>query len=109
MARGTTSKVRRGTEATWQSPGGPRGVQEAHSCTATWPGGHATTRVHVDARVGRHVGGRLVGGGPTGIVGPWLDIRGGNALALNCPPIYTCVFPLFFPCGTMFPRNLFCR
>ena len=22
-----------------------------------------------------------------GLVGPWLDIRGGNALALNCPPI----------------------
>ena len=24
VARETTSKVRRGTEATWQSPGGPR-------------------------------------------------------------------------------------
>ena len=60
--------------------------------------------------VGCHVAGRLVGGGPTDIVGPLLDIRGGNALALNRPPIYTRYFPLFSPCGTMFPHGLtFCR
>ena len=28
-------------------------------------------RVHVGARVGRHVAGRARSGGPTGIVGPW--------------------------------------
>ena len=39
-------------------------------------GGHATTRVHVGARVGRHVAGRLAGGGPTCIVGP--GKRGGR-------------------------------
>ena len=49
--------------------------------------------------------GRLVGGGPTGIVGPWLDIRGGNALALNRPPIYTGFVSKFSPCGTMFPHG----
>ena len=43
---------------------------------------------HADARKGCHVAcGGFAGGGPTGIVGPWLDIRGGNALALNRPPI----------------------
>ena len=73
-ARRTTSKVRRGTEATWQSLGGPCVAHEAHS--------GATTRVHVGARVGRHMAGRLVGGGPMGIVGPWLVIWGGNASAL---------------------------
>ena len=50
-------------------------------------GGHTTTRVHVGARVGRHVAGRFAYGGPMGIVGPWLGIWGGNALALNRPPI----------------------
>ena len=38
VARGTTSKVRRGIEATWQSSGGPRRAQEAHSGVATWQG-----------------------------------------------------------------------
>ena len=28
--------VRRGTEATWQSPGGPHRAQEAHIGVATW-------------------------------------------------------------------------
>ena len=32
--------------------------------------GHTTTRVHVGARVGRHVEGGFAHGGPTGIVGP---------------------------------------
>ena len=47
------------------------------------------------ARVGRHVAGRLVGGGPTGIVGPWLGIRDGSALALNCP-LFICVISYSF-------------
>ena len=43
--------------------------------------------VHADAREGRHVACGFAYGGPMGIVGPWLDIRGGNALALNRPLI----------------------
>ena len=60
--------MRRGTKATWQSPGGPHGSRRR---TVARPRGrrlhdHA---VHVGPGVGRHVA-RLVSGGPTGIVGP---------------------------------------
>ena len=75
--------MRRGTKATWQSPGGPRKAQ-----VALTRGRRPRGKAHADAREGRHVAcGGFAGGGPTRIVGPWLDIRGGNALALNCPPI----------------------
>ena len=43
-------------------------------------GGHATPQVHVGARVGHHVAGRLAGGGPTGIVGS--SKRGGVVMQL---------------------------
>ena len=46
-------EVRRGTEATWQSPGGPREAQ-----VALTRGRRPRRRVHVGARVGRHVAGR---------------------------------------------------
>ena len=39
------------------------------------------------------------------VSGPWLDNWGGNANALRRPTLYTRVFPLFSPCGTMFPLN----
>ena len=86
VARGTTLKVRRGTEATWQSPGGPRGAQEAHSGAATWQGAMrprgsmwapvwgATWQVVWQME------------GPR-VSGPWLVIWGGNANALPRPPI----------------------
>ena len=46
-------EVRRGTEATWQSLGGPRGAQ-----VALTRGRRPRRRVHMGARVGRHVAGR---------------------------------------------------
>ena len=54
-------EVRRDTEAMWQSPGGPREAQ-----VALTRGRRPHGRVHVGARVGRHVAGRLADGGPTG-------------------------------------------
>ena len=60
--------MRRGIEATWQSPGGPHGMQEAHSDTATWQ--EATRSRGPRGRPCRVPRGRLVSGGPTGIVGP---------------------------------------
>ena len=67
VARGTTSKVRRGTEATWQSPSGPREAQ-----LALTRGRRPRGRAHADAREGRHMAyGGFAHGGPTGIVGPW--------------------------------------
>ena len=68
VARGTTSKVQRGTEATWQSPGGPREALTRGTKPRGW--------VHADAREGRHMAGWLAAGGPTGIVGP--GNRGGR-------------------------------
>ena len=61
VARGTSPRMRRGTEATWQGREWPtRGVGGAD----TW---QEATRVHTDAREGRHVaGGRQV-------KGPWVS------------------------------------
>ena len=68
MARGTTARMRRGSEATWQGRGWPtRGAGDARRGHVAK--GHATTRGHVGAREGRHVEGGLAYGGPTGIVG----------------------------------------
>ena len=39
------------------------------------------------------------------VSGPRLDSWGGNANALFRPTFYTYHFPLFSPCGTMFPLN----
>ena len=50
--------MRRDTEATWQSPGGPCEAQVALT-RGTRPRG----RAHADAREGRHVAGGLAGGG----------------------------------------------
>ena len=58
--RAGPARMRRGTEATWQGRAWPtRGVGGAD----TW---QEATRVHVDAREGRHVAGGLAVGGPTG-------------------------------------------
>ena len=69
MARGTTARMRRGSEATWQGRGWPTrgagGTRRDHVVK-----GHASAQVHVGARVGRHVEGGFAYGGPTGIVGP---------------------------------------
>ena len=66
--------MRRGTEAMWQSPGGPREAQ-----VALTRGRRPRGRAHVDAREGHHVAGNAGSGGPTGIVGPWLERGRGNA------------------------------
>ena len=65
VAPGTTARVRRGAEATWQSWGGPR---EART-RGRRP--RVSTQVHADARVGRHVamGGRHLEGPRNS--GPW--------------------------------------
>ena len=56
MAHGTTARVRRGAEATWQSRGWPtRGAGGAQGAD-TW---QEATRVHTDAREGRHMTGKV--------------------------------------------------
>ena len=70
MARETTAWVRRGVEATWQSHGwpawGPGGAQGAD----TWQEATRSTRVHADAREGRHMAGKVGSWRAHGIVGP---------------------------------------
>ena len=59
VARRTSARMRRGTEATWQDHAWPtRGA----SGTYTW---QEARRVHADARVGCHVAGGLACKGPT--------------------------------------------
>ena len=65
VARGTTAWVPRGTEATWQSPDGPREVQ-----VALTRGRRPRGQVHTDAREGRHVAGKDGSWRAHGIVGP---------------------------------------
>ena len=75
--------MRCGTEATWQSPDGPREAQVALT-RCRRPCG----RAHADACEGCHVAGRLAGGGPMGIVGPGNRRGGGNAIASQlCPAV----------------------
>ena len=74
--------MRRGIEATWQSPGGPREAQ-----VALTRGKRPHRRAHVDACEGRHVAGKAGKWRAQGYSGPWLVNWGGNALALNHPPI----------------------
>ena len=52
VARGTTARVRRGAEATWQSRGWPMRGAGGVQGTNTW---QEATRVHADAREGRHM------------------------------------------------------
>ena len=83
--------MRRGTEATWQSPSGPR---EAH--VALTRRRRPRERAHGDAREGRHVAGRLVGGGPTSIVGT--GYRGGavTQLLLKRGPLFKRIISTYF-------------
>ena len=67
MAPGTIARMRRGTEATWQGRGWPtRGAGGAQGAD-TW---QEATRVHADAREGRHV---ALGGGGWQLEGPWVS------------------------------------
>ena len=68
VVRGATARMRRGTEAMWQGRGwptrGPGGAQGAD----TW---QEATRVHADARVGRHVAGEGRHLEDPRVSGPW--------------------------------------
>ena len=70
LARGTTARVRRDTEATWQSRGWPtRGAGSTQGAN-TW---QEATRVHASTRMpmwGATWQEWSAIGGPTGIVGP---------------------------------------
>ena len=58
-------------------------------------GGNASTRVHVGARVGRHVAGRA-GRGPTGIVGPGKRVGAVMQLLYTCAPLFNRFFSQYF-------------
>ena len=69
MARESTAWVQRGAEATWHSHGWPaRGARGAQGGAATWQ--EATQSRDPRGHLCGAPGGRLVSGGPTGIVGP---------------------------------------
>ena len=71
MARGTTARMGRDTEVTWQGRGGPREALAAHRAQTHGKRPRASTQVHADARVECHVamGGRHIEG--PGVSGPW--------------------------------------
>ena len=105
MARGTTARVRRGAEATWQSHGWPtRGAGGAQGA-ATWQGAmhpRGSTWVPEWGTTWQRVGRWRA----HGIVGPGKIVGGSNAKALHRPLIYTRYSSPFPPCGTMVPRSL---
>ena len=49
-----------------RAAGGPREAKVAHKAQTRGRRPHGSTRVHADARVGRHMVGGLTIGGPTG-------------------------------------------
>ena len=60
-------------------------------------GGHATTRVHMGARVGRHVAGRAGRWRAHGYSGPWLERGGGNVnYILFALPLFNRSFSQYF-------------
>ena len=85
VAGGTTARVRRGAEATWQSRGWPTRVAGGAQGADTW---QDATRVQAGLQ-GRPCGaprgryGRQLEG--PRVSGPWLGIWGGNANALPHP------------------------
>ena len=66
VARRTSARMRRGTEATWQGRAWPRRGAGGAGGEDTWQEATRSTRVHADAHVGRHVTRGLAIGGPTG-------------------------------------------
>ena len=90
--------MRRGTEATWQSPGGPRGAQVALT-RGRRPRGRSTW-----APVWGATWQRVCMWRAHGYSGPWLVFRGGNALGVYRPLIYRGEIFFCLPCGTMFPH-----
>ena len=67
--------------------GGKRQAQVAHSAWTRGRRPRVSTRVHADAREGRHVAGKVGSWRAHGYSGPGLGIGGGNANALPYPTI----------------------
>ena len=67
-----------------RAAGDPCEVREVHRARTRGRRPCVSTRVHVGARVGRHMAGGWHMEGPQ-VSGPWLGIRGGNANALPHP------------------------
>ena len=96
-------------KATWQGRADPREAQVAHRAWTRGRQPRGSTRVHVDAHVGRHVAGGRHLEGPR-VSGLWLGVWGGNANVLPRPNSYRRDFFSFIPCETMSHTFLtFCR
>ena len=67
VAHGTTARMRCGTKATWQGREWPAQGACGALDSDTW---QKATRVHADARVGRHVAGEVGRWRAHGLVGP---------------------------------------
>ena len=61
--------------------------------------GHATTRIHVGTRVGRHVASGFADGGPTGIVGPSKKLGAVTQMRYRAPIFKRAIFFFFLRVG----------
>ena len=96
MAHETTARVRRGAEATWQSRGWPtRGAGGAQGANK-W---QEATRVHADAREGRHVAGRVGIWRAHGLVGPGKKFGAVMQMRYRAPTFKLNLFRVFFRVG----------
>ena len=100
MACGTTARVRRGAEATWQPVGGPHEAQGGAQSAATWQGA-TRPRGSTWAPVWGATWQRTGRWRAHGYSRPCLEYWCGNANALPPSPIYTRWVFSIFPCGTM--------
>ena len=87
VARGTTARMRRGVEATWQGRGWPTQGACGAPGADMWQEATRVHVVHADASVGCHVAGAVGSWRAHEYSGPWLGIGGGNANALPHPTI----------------------
>ena len=100
MARETSARIRRGSEATWQGRGVPHAERRK---LKAWPRGEGPR----DNAAPRGAPVRVPRGREVciwrahGTSGPWLEFGGGNANALSRPNIYSRQTLLFLPCETM--------
>ena len=94
--------MRRGTQGGVVEPGKPTRRAAGAQMARARGRGHASPRGHPGGATWQSGGSHLEG---PRVSGPWLGVWGGNANALRRPLLYTHLFRLFSPCGTMFLQN----
>ena len=99
VARRTTARMRRGTEATWQGRRWPHEAQAAHTARTRGRRPRVSTQVHADARVGLHVAMGVGIWRAHGLVGPGKKFGAVTQVRYSAPIFILIIFRYFFRVG----------